>query len=403
MVIDSRAELKSIQDSVHGVIPIPPWVIEIIDTPQFQRLRRIKQLGFANLVYPGANHTRFEHSLGTYFIASRLVQRLDADGDLKMELIASALLHDICHPPFSHSSDRIVREYLKTSHENLEKFLKGLEIDDVLNDLGLSLKRITDHVAGRSKYNLINGEIDADRMDYLVRDSYYTGVAYGVFDISRLLETLKFEGEKMVIDVKGLRAAESLLISRFMMYPTVYFHHVCRIAKKMYEKALERSIVNGNLKAKELAKMDDAEISCFFKDLGGYAKEMMERINARRLFKRAIYVGRDRIGVDVDRITEKRAEMEISNLSGVEEEKIIVDIPPLEDARETSAIVRLEDKTMKLEECSPIVRALKDAEMDSWMMGVYTTKENLEKVAEAARKFFGIERKPLQRRLDEIY
>jgi len=403
MTTNSRSELKSIQDSVHGVIPIPSWVVEIIDTPQFQRLRRIKQLGFANLVYPGANHTRFEHSLGTYFITSRLVQRLNANEDLKMELLTSALLHDICHPPFSHSSDRIIREYLKTSHENLAKFLKGSEVEDVLSDLGLSLKRITQHVQGKSAYNVINGEIDADRMDYLVRDSYYTGVAYGVFDISRLLETLKFEGERVVIDEKGLRAAESLLISRFMMYPTVYFHHVCRIARKMYEKALERCIVDGNLKAIDIIKMDDCEIIAFFKSSGGYVREMMERINERRLFKRAIYVGRDRIGVDVNRITEKRAEMEISNLSGVEEEKIIVDIPPLEDAKETSAIVRLEDRTMKLEECSPIVRALKDAEKDSWMMGIYTTKENIDRIAEAARKFFGIERKPLQRRLDEVY
>ncbi len=400
---ENNIELKTIQDSVHGIIPIPSWVVKIIDTPQFQRLRRIKQLGFANLVYPGANHTRFEHSLGTYFIASRLAQRLEADDDLKIELIASALLHDICHPPFSHSSDRIIKEYLKTSHENIGKFLRKTEIEEALNSLGLSLKRITDHVTGKSGYNLVNGEIDADRMDYLVRDSHYTGVAYGVFDISRLLETLKFDGERVVIDGKGLRAAESLLISRFMMYPTVYYHHVCRIAKKMYEKALEQSLLDGNLRAKELTKMDDSEISCFFKNLGGYAKEMMERINERRLFKRAIYVGRDRIGVDVDRISEKRAEMEISELSGVEEEKIIVDIPPLEEVRESSAIVRFEDRTMKLEECSPIVRALKDAERDSWMMGVYTTKENVEKVAKVAIKFFRIERKPMQKRLDEIY
>ncbi len=402
-MMDKNTELKMIQDSVHGIIPIPPWVVEIIDTPQFQRLRRIKQLGFANLVYPGANHTRFEHSLGTYFIASRLVQRLEADEHLKIELIASALLHDICHPPFSHSGDRIVREYLRTTHENIGKFLRKTEIEEVLDSLGLSLKRITAHVTGKSGYNLINGEIDVDRMDYLVRDSHYTGVAYGVFDISRLLETLKFEGGRVVIDSKGLKAAESLLISRFMMYPTVYYHHVCRIAKKMYEKALEQSLLDGNLKAEDLTKMDDSEISCHLKDFGGYCGEMIRRINERRLFKRAIYVGRNRIGVDVDRISEKRAEMEISELSGVEEEKIIVDIPPLEDVRESSAIVRFEDRMMKLEECSPIVRALKYAERDSWMMGVYTTKENVVKVAEAAIKFFGIERRSMQKRLDEVY
>ncbi|MBO8181181.1 MAG: HD domain-containing protein [Archaeoglobus sp.] len=394
---------RTIQDSVHGVIKLPGWVINFIDTPQFQRLRRVKQLGFANLVYPGANHTRFEHSLGTYFITSKLIDGLEADESVKMELLAASLLHDICHSPFSHSSDRIVREYLKTSHEDIDRHLKGSEIEEKIDELGLSLKKIAMHVKGRSKYNLVNGEIDADRMDYLVRDSYYTGVAYGVFDISRLIETLKFEGETLVIDEKGLRAAESLLISRFMMYPTVYFHHVCRIAKKMYEKALEHAISDGKLKPSELLRMDDCEISWFLKHVGGYPAEIMQRIEERRLFKRAIYVGRDRIGIEIERLTEERAEIELASISGVDEENIIVDIPPLEPPKEVSAVVDFGGEKLKLEECSPLVRALKQTERDSWMMGIYTTKENIEEVAKAAIRFFKIQRKPLQRRLDEIY
>jgi hypothetical protein len=388
---------------VHGVIQIPQPILQLIDTPEFQRLRRIKQLGFANLVYPGANHTRFEHSLGTYFITSKLINKLDAEEDLKIELLVASLLHDICHSPFSHSSDRIVREYLKSSHEDIEKHLKGSEVNEKLDELGLSLKRIAMHVKGESGYNLINGEIDADRMDYLVRDSYYTGVAYGVFDISRLIETLKFEGEMLVIDEKGLRAAESLLISRFLMYPTVYFHHVCRIAKKMYEKALDYVIAAGDLKALDLLRMDDSEISTFLKKYGGYPEEIMRRIEERRLFKRAIYVGRDRLGIDLERITAERAETELSTISGVDEGLIIVDIPPTEVPKEISAIVDFKERKLKLEDCSPIVKALKDAERDSWMMGVYTTKENLDKVAKAAIKFFKVHRKPLQKRLDEIY
>jgi len=394
---------KSIQDSVHGVIQLPGWIVELVDTPQFQRLRRIKQLGFANLVYPGANHTRFEHSLGSYFITSKLISKLEADEDMKTELLAASLLHDVCHSPFSHSSDRIIRKYLKSSHEDIEKHLKGSEIDDKLSELGLSLKRISMHVKGKGGYNLVNGEIDVDRMDYLVRDSYYTGVAYGVFDISRLIETLRFEGDALIIDEKGLRAAESLLISRFMMYPTVYFHHVCRIAKKMYEKALEHAVSDGMLKASQLLRMDDCQTSQFLRGLEGYPGEIMRRLEERKLFKRAIYVGRSRIGIDVERLSEERAEAELASASDVDEKNIIVDIPPIEPPREVKAVVRLGDEKLKLEDCSPLVKALKKAERESWMMGVYTTKENLGKVAKAAIRLFGIKKKPLQRRLDEVY
>ena len=393
---------RIIQDSVHGVIKLPSWTVSLIDTPQFQRLRRIKQLGFANLVYPGANHTRFEHSLGTYFIASKLTDRLEADENLKKELLAASLLHDVCHTPFSHSSERIVERYLKSSHEDIAKHLKGTEVEERLADLGLSLKKISTHVKGESAYNLINGEIDVDRMDYLVRDSYYTGVAYGVFDISRLIETLKFDGRSLVIDGKGLRAAESLLISRFMMYPTVYFHHVCRIAKKMYEKALERAIADGELKPSELLSMTDCEVSSFLKSLEGYPAEIMQRIEGRQLFKRSLYVGRDRIGIEIERLSEERAEIEIAKMAGVDEESVIVDMPSIEPPREVSAVVDFGDEKLKLEECSPLVRALKEAENNSWMLGVYTTKENLEKVAKAAIRFFKIQRRSLQRRLDEV-
>jgi hypothetical protein len=395
---------KSIQDPVHGSISLKDWIVELIDTPQFQRLRRIKQLGFASLVYPGANHTRFEHSIGVLHVAERLIEKLESDVSerTKMELIASALLHDTGHAPFSHSSERVVRKYLRREHEDLMDCLRGTEIDDLLESQGLSLKRITYHVSGKSGFSVITGEIDADRMDYLVRDSHYTGVAYGVFDISRLIKMIYFDGGNLIIDGKGLRAAESLLISRFMMYPTVYYHHVCRIAKKMYEKALERSIEEKALELRNLIKMDDYDIICFLRQQDGFVRDIINRIDSRNLYKRAVYIGLDRIGVDIQHISEQRAEREISEISGVDEEEIIVDIPPLEDAKESSAMVNLDGRLMSLEESSPIVRALKDAERDAWKMGIYTTKENLEKVGRAAVSLFNIERRPLQKRLDEV-
>jgi hypothetical protein len=393
---------KSIQDSVHGVIQISEELIRLIDTPEFQRLRRISQLGFTSLVYPGANHTRFEHSIGVYHIARKLADKIDVGESVKEEIAIAALLHDIAHAPFSHSSERIVKKYLRMGHERVEVFLKGSVIEDVLEEMGYSLRRISAHISGKSGFEIVSGDIDADRMDYLVRDSHYTGVAYGVFDISRLMKTVRFDDGKMIITEKGLRAAESLLISRFMMYPTVYYHHVCRIARKMYEKALENAIEEGFLRAEELTVMDDCEILSLLKNSGGYSKEMMDRILSRKLFKRAIYVNMDRVGLNVEKLSETRAEREIADMAGIDVKDVIVDIPQYEEVKEISATVEIDGKILTLEDCSPIVKSLKEAQKESWKLGVYTPEENLDRVGKAAVDFLGIKKTPKQKRLDEV-
>jgi len=396
--------MKFIQDPIHGQLRVEDWQIKIIDTPEFQRLRRISQIGFANLVYPGANHTRFEHSLGTMHIARLLVEKMDASEDEKMEIVASALLHDIGHAPFSHCSEGIVHRYLKMVHEDVERILKRGEIRDVLDELGFRIGRIVDHIKARSDCNIVSGDIDADRIDYLVRDSYYTGVAYGVFDISRLINKISFEGWRMVIESGGLKAAESLLISRYMMYPTVYFHHVCRIARKMFEKAVVFCIEEGLLEARRLLSMDDYDIVSFLRTQKGYPAEIMNMIDSRRLFKRAIYVGMDRIKsfTEVQRINPERAEKEIAESAGVDEGDVIVDIPPIEEAKVFRAIVRLDGELKSLEEASSLVRALKEAEREVWRMGVYTRKEFVEAVRKSALDYFGIEKVTMQKRLNEL-
>lgn len=396
-------EKKTIRDPIHGTIKVSDWIMKIIDTPIVQRLRRINQLGFTNLVYPGANHTRFEHSLGVMHIAELLVEKMDADEQTKKEIVAAALLHDVGHAPFSHSSERIVRKYLRLDHEDIVHIIKGSEVEDILKDEGLRVNKVCDHIRGESHVGIVSGDIDADRMDYLVRDSYYTGVAYGVFDIMRLIEKIYFDGGRLVIEAGGLRAAESLLISRFMMYPTVYYHHVCRIARKMYEKAMEYSIEEGLIEPGDLLKLDDYDIVTFLRSQKGYPGEIMRLIDTRRLFKRAIYVGRQRVDLtEVMNLNVRRAEREIAEMAGIDSQYVIVDIPPLEDARELKALVSVEGELVSLEEASPLVRALKEADKDVWKMGVYTKKEYVEKVAKAAADYFGIRKIPQQKKLDEV-
>ena len=379
---------KSIQDPVHGIIKLEDWMIKIIDTPQFQRLRRIKHLGFANLVYPGANHTRFEHSLGVMHIARLLSEKLEL-GD---EIVVAGLLHDIGHTPFSHSSERILEKYAGISHENVKRVIRR-ELKDVLNDLGFSISKIADIISGK-KPSIVSGDIDVDRMDYLVRDSHYTGVAYGVFDISRLIDKIKFENE-IIIEQGGIKAAESLLISRFLMYPTVYYHHVSRIARKMYEKAMETAVEAG-FEAEKLLEMDDCDALMLLKCSEystEYTAEIVDMIKNRRLFKRAIYVGRRSVDIrEVKRVNEKRVEEELAEETGIDEKYIIVDIPPIDEIEEINAKVEVEGKILRLDEVSPLVKSLRDANIESWRMGVYTKPEFVSKVGKAAANYFGIER-----------
>ncbi len=392
-------EQKIIQDPIHGNITTEDWIIDIIDTPSFQRLRRIKQIGFGNLVYPGANHTRFEHSIGTMHIAKLLAQKMDISEKVKDEIIAAALIHDMGHPPFSHSSERLVSKYLGLEHEDM---VKETEIKDILAEKGLRTGEVFHHVKGKSSIDIVSGDIDADRMDYLVRDSYYTGVAYGVFDLMRLINKIYFEDRRLIIDSGGLRAAESLLISRFMMYPTVYFHHVCRIAEKMYEKALEKCLADELIDPEKLFRMDDYDVISFLRDREGYAGEMMSRIDSRKLMKRAIYVNLPRIGVDVTKVDPRHAEEEIAEISHIDPDYVIVDIPPLGETRELNARVNIDGELMELEEISPLVNALKNGHGEGWKMGVYTLKEHRDKVAIAAADYFEIEKIKRQKRLDEV-
>lgn len=226
--------MKVIRDSIHKDIYLDEKELEIIDSEEFQRLRNIKQTGLTYLVYPSANHTRFEHSLGTMFIASKIAEKINADVELTR---VSALLHDIGHPPFSHTLEicgysHEVFGRKKIKHMNLDNFSKS-EIIKTLNRKNLEGK-------------IISGDVDADRMDYLLRDSYHTGTAYGMIDLPRILRSIttfeSFGKVKIGILKKGIQAIESLLVARHQMYSAVYMHPTVRIADTMIKRAVIKEI-----------------------------------------------------------------------------------------------------------------------------------------------------------------
>ncbi len=294
---------KSIYDPVHGPIALEGPSLALVGTPEFQRLWGIRQTGLAHLVFPGANHTRLEHSLGSYWVTSRLSEQLslgDADSD---RIAAGALLHDIGHGPFSHTLDGPMLEVLGVPHERLSCLrIEGkdpdwpsdrVEVPNVLERFGIppaSVARLIDPRepprARRLLRAILHGPIDADRIDYLQRDAYYTGVAYGAIDAVRLLDTVRAVDARMAFAEKGRSAVEGFLVGRALMYSTVYFHKTVRAAEMMAQGAVERMDGYPDA-ARPLFFGRDAELLVHLREAGALSRSLVEGLLDRRLYKRA--------------------------------------------------------------------------------------------------------------------
>jgi HD superfamily phosphohydrolase len=397
---------KVIRDPIHGYIEIDELAIAIIDTVEMQRLRRIRQLGFSYLVYPGANHTRFEHSLGTYHLMNVLLSRLGVAKEEEKELLVASLIHDIGHAPYSHVTEPLIKKFTGKRHEDIEDIIfkqdaePSKTIAEVLEEHRLDKRKIMGYIKGeKAEYGdkrdfsrILNGEIDVDKMDYLVRDSYYTGVAYGVVDNIRLIQGLDFFNGSLVITEKGILPAEYLLFSRFLMYPTVYYHHTSRIAQLMLLKALEYFIESKSEDyALALRTMDDSEINIALRNTKGYPKEMMGRINERRLFKRAVYTGINELsgGVAEELSGEKErreVEEEISKRAGVDEKYVLLDFQGEKEAelKESAAKVVVGNEFRSLREVSSLVSMLSRVFRENYKVGVYTLEKYRGEVKKAA-------------------
>ena len=230
-------ETKVLRDPIHGYIHIDHEVIwQLVNAAWFQRLRRIHQLGGAYMVYHCAEHSRFGHSLGTYEVVRRMVTEVpDLVAALtereKITVMAAALLHDIGHGPYSHAFESISH----MSHEEMtcKIITKDPEIRSILNqaDKGLA-KDVADVIRHKSANpllpQLISSQLDADRMDYLLRDAYFTGTAYGEYDLDRILRTLRLEQDRLVVKESGVYAVENYIMARYHMYWQVYYHPSAR-------------------------------------------------------------------------------------------------------------------------------------------------------------------------------
>ncbi len=289
-------------DAVLGDISPTDTQLTLIDDPHMQRLHRIKQLDFTYLVYPGANHTRFEHSLGTMAITREIV--LNATGSNNEELECAGLLHDIGHAAFSHASDKALAKYLKTNHEKIgEKIISSSSVRDRINDSTLSYKKVIGYFKGAREGAFVTGALGSDRLDYLSRDSHYTGVGYGVVDYVNLKNKITIFKGKPAIYESATSNAEYMLLARYFMFSSVYHHHARAIASGMYENALFAAIDSGSVNPEELFSLDD---NTMLSRLNGVKESriLIERLMARKLYKRAFYDLADE-GVDSEELSER--------------------------------------------------------------------------------------------------
>ncbi|MFC6725378.1 HD domain-containing protein, partial [Halobium palmae] len=281
--------MTTIKDSVHDHIEVEGVAAALLDTPEVQRLRHVAQLGTVQLVYPSANHTRFEHSLGVYHLANRALSHLGIEGTAAERIRAAAILHDVGHGPYSHNVEALTHRHTGKYHDDVEELVTTGEVGAVLRDHYLDPDAVADLVAGEGQYGqLVSGELDVDRMDYLVRDAHHTGVPYGTIDHERLIRELRFVDGELVLDEGNVQSAESLLLARALMNPTVYQHHVARISKAMLRRASELLLDQPDITADELRRMDDRDLLVSLRMTPDTA-ELARRLDERDLFKRGVW------------------------------------------------------------------------------------------------------------------
>ena len=343
---EAKARVTIVRDPLWNNIPLDADAMRLVDTAVFQRLRYVRQLGLAFLVYPGATHSRFEHALGTYHLTGRTLALLRERGELAQlppdecaVVLAAALLHDVGHYPFSHALEEIGALH----HEAVARTLiTGGEIGAVLaSTIGANAAmRAHAIITGESAsplQGLISGSLDLDKIEYLKRDALMCGVPYGEIDVDRLLHSLTIvedpqSGAPAVgLVEKGLAALESLLFAKYQMYRNVYWHHAVRSATAMYKRLVDDAMRSGAIEEHELAGFTDEGLLHALEERS--PSTLLDALRNRRLHKRAfecsaseLEAGQgDWIASDRTRVIE--TEDALARELGVEPGAVLVDYP----------------------------------------------------------------------------
>lgn len=415
----------TIMDPVHGFVRVNEAELAVIDTAAFQRLRLIRQLASAYLAYPGANHSRFEHSVGVMHVAGLSCSVLEEKGymssDERAMVRLGALMHDVGHGPFSHVLDELIHEKGGESHEDTtQRIVRKSEIADRLSQYGFSPRKMSElavgKLSGKRKFlnDIIAGSLSADLMDYLQRDSYYTGAGFGKVTIERIIDSFEIFNNRLALQRDALYTFESLAVARYEMFKAVYFHKTVRAAESMILRAFQ-------LIDEELHISDTSDLSTFLNRTdesvlreillleGGEevkkAKDLVRRYLARNLIKcvyEKLIHRRERVAEKLLAAREMKDQLreELAKKAGVDADDIFIDLPttpavPYTSDRESftglTLISKAQDKvrtSMLTLQDLPAVEAI-SGYMD--VLRIYTIRENRSKVEREAYRLFGEE------------
>jgi uncharacterized protein len=406
---------KIIRDSIHGNIRVEDFFIDLVEAPEIQRLSNIKQLGLAHLVFPGAHHTRLEHSLGAFYMAKMFAESLALNADEKTSLMCAALLHDVGHGPFSHTLESILRDSLHVDHVDLTKrmvigdysvfhddeqpFLISAQcttVHDILEKQGIDIDLITKIISGTVEGKpylgqMLNSVIDVDQLDYLLRDAHYTGVAYGLIDSQRFFQTIDIYDDRLAIHRKGVGSVENVLMARALMYSSVYFHKTVRIGELMLSKAIE---LIHDIDPLPYFKMTDAELVSELKKKGGFQHEIVTRLKYRQLFKQAYMLSahqrddqtRTLLRSMEDSSVRMKKEHAFEQALNIPEGHVIIDVPrrdllQAEPRIQEADIPVVDDMHVEpLSAFTPVADAIRMRSIPDWDLMILTDEEYREKV-----------------------
>ncbi|WP_151737892.1 HD domain-containing protein ['Paenibacillus yunnanensis' Narsing Rao et al. 2020] len=407
-------EEKVFKDPVHNYIHVQDSIIwRLINTKEFQRLRRIRQLGTSYFTFHGAEHSRFSHSLGVYEITRRIISQFERGSyrdwlpEESLLTLCAALLHDLGHGPFSHS----IEEAFEMDHEDwtCRIIMEDTEINTILREVAADFPdKVASVIAKTYEHeivvNLVSGPLDADRMDYLLRDAYYTGVNYGTIDIDRILRMLRPYNGRVVVKESGMHAIEDYLMSRYQMYWQVYFHPVTRsseiILRQIFRRAKElyqsgytfgfmleplRELFQGDITVKHYLQLDEALVQTAFMQWTQEPDEVLRDL-CGRFIHRKLYKYVEMENLDSEMIAAIRSSFREAGLNA--DYDLEVDFPtdlPYDvfrpgDAFDSKQILLLDrqDKLREISEVSDIVRSISGIHRGRYHL--YFPQDKLQKV-----------------------
>jgi HD superfamily phosphohydrolase len=408
-----------IKDPVHGYVYITENEKEIIDTYPMQRLRRLRQLAGSEYVYPGANHTRFEHCVGVMYLAGKVTENPNLSrivSDEEADIIRlSGLLHDVGHGPFSHVFEQLLIRDLEKTHEDITSWIiANSEINDKIAKAGFNPDEVSKlavgklHKPGKAFWDqIISSGVDVDKQDFIVRDTYHTGAEYGFIDVFRLIHALDVLGEDLAVELGALSALEAFMIARIESFKSIYFHRVGRAGQIMLAMAMEKANEELGLTAfktpEEYLAMDDYTVWSALKKCEK-SKLLIDDLERRRMLKCAYertFYEKDALVSNIfgREAYRRQVQDEIAREAGVESEAVIIDVPTvpsvpyhhavLTESMEIPVFSRSQSGEKTLQRLSEISKIFETLKGFINILRVYTDEANRESVEQATVKILG--------------